>query len=427
MSLFSKFARCSSRVPSAGVQQFPDDVLIEVLCRLPVESLMRYKCVCKSWHNLISAVCVPRFLSSLPPLSGFLCRALYKGCESSRRGEITMQYVPYCNPNEAYTEPSVLREGGAAAGGFVDSFSSLLPFKHSLDDLLDICSGLLLFVNRQSTSAPQYYVCNPTTKQCVCIPKATFHMEDCFASLAFDPCESSHYKVARFPSPPKESVPIHQLLDIFSSENGRWVRHQIPVGPSDLVDDERLVIRRSCYLHGVLYRLALSKRLLCFNLMKMTRQAIALPEISWDNNDAHGFIGVSSGLLHYVNKDRHRIKVWVLDCGDGADYNWILKYNILHHDVTRYCLDDDDKLVRTSYRTSFSDLYKLYAIHPTSDIIYMGSSRTIFTLHLDSSSLKVYFQMLRNRKKEVVLGQVYVFCYSTCYVVLNEFPETNDC
>ncbi|XP_058223400.1 F-box protein At1g11270-like [Rhododendron vialii] len=34
-------------------RHLPNDVLIDILTRLPVKSLLRSKCVCKNWHNLI--------------------------------------------------------------------------------------------------------------------------------------------------------------------------------------------------------------------------------------------------------------------------------------------------------------------------------------------------------------------------------------
>lgn len=33
---------------------FPDDVMFNIFARLPVESLVRFKSVCKLWHQLIS-------------------------------------------------------------------------------------------------------------------------------------------------------------------------------------------------------------------------------------------------------------------------------------------------------------------------------------------------------------------------------------
>lgn len=33
--------------------QIPEDVLMEIMIRLPVKSLLRFKCVCKNWYDII--------------------------------------------------------------------------------------------------------------------------------------------------------------------------------------------------------------------------------------------------------------------------------------------------------------------------------------------------------------------------------------
>ncbi|KAL5100770.1 hypothetical protein RYX36_005097 [Vicia faba] len=49
--------QCSRKLNGGGLlhrQSLPDDLIIEILLRLPVRSLLLLKCVCKSWKTLIS-------------------------------------------------------------------------------------------------------------------------------------------------------------------------------------------------------------------------------------------------------------------------------------------------------------------------------------------------------------------------------------
>ncbi|RLN36505.1 hypothetical protein C2845_PM03G22010 [Panicum miliaceum] len=48
----------------SAVASLPDDLLLEILSRLPVKSLSRFKCVSKSWSDLV-ADCLPKIPQTL--------------------------------------------------------------------------------------------------------------------------------------------------------------------------------------------------------------------------------------------------------------------------------------------------------------------------------------------------------------------------
>jgi hypothetical protein len=71
----SKNCSCASFLCSS----LPDDVLVEILCRVTDRKhLIRLKSVCKSWNNLIIDACV-RKISASSPLHG-----LYLTCEEDQ-------------------------------------------------------------------------------------------------------------------------------------------------------------------------------------------------------------------------------------------------------------------------------------------------------------------------------------------------------
>ncbi|KAJ6395013.1 hypothetical protein OIU77_024094 [Salix suchowensis] len=149
-----------------------EDLLTELLLRLPIKSLLKFKCVSKHWLSLISN---PHF---------------------SRR-RISCYSTPPCG--------LFLIERGSPYAGYqlvaLDSNHSKAPFKNLtfVNDISEIkfiqsCNGLLLYFRslRPGWSGGIYYVYNPTTKQHTTIPEPRRAVG---AALAFDPSKSPHYKV----------------------------------------------------------------------------------------------------------------------------------------------------------------------------------------------------------------------------------------
>lgn len=123
---------------------FPDDVVIQILARLPIKSLFRTKCVSKIWYHLIS--------------DNYFTK-LYN--EVSIRNP--MMLVEITDPTSE-SRPSLI---------LVDNLRGVSEF--SLDFMKDrvkvraSCNGLLC-----CSSIPDkgvYYVCNPMTKEYRVLPK----------------------------------------------------------------------------------------------------------------------------------------------------------------------------------------------------------------------------------------------------------------
>ncbi|KAJ6727452.1 F-BOX PROTEIN INTERACTION DOMAIN PROTEIN-RELATED [Salix purpurea] len=123
------------------LSNLPDDVLVEILCRVTDHKhLTRLKSVCKSWSNLITDACVPKISASSPP-HGFIY--IVKKARNGKPNNI--DYFP-C-PMTPRVAPGPHE--------FVKSYSLLLPFQPTRNDFLDCCNGLLLFVEGCTL---QYYV-----------------------------------------------------------------------------------------------------------------------------------------------------------------------------------------------------------------------------------------------------------------------------
>ena len=125
----------------------PDDLVVDILARLPAKSLCRFKCVSRRWRALISDRC-----SSAQTLSGFFF--------GSRRD--------IAGPPCGFAGLPPPLPG-------VDTALSFLPPSGGEIELLDSCNGLLLLLCSREPGSPLppfYVVCNPVTLEWVALPPA---------------------------------------------------------------------------------------------------------------------------------------------------------------------------------------------------------------------------------------------------------------
>jgi len=395
----SKNCSCASCFCSS----LPDDVLVEILCRVTDRKhLIRLKSVCKCWNNLITDACVPK-ISDSSPLRGFIYHALRV---SSR--ETYIDYIPYALTPTVAPEPHE----------FIKSYSSLLPFDLARGDFLDCCNGLLLFVEGP---IPRYYVCNPVTKQCVAIPR-DFTLENiCTASLAFDPFKSPHYRVVCFDY---SKLKPPQKLRVFSSETGSWTIQETAFG----YGSKKSRLAKHCiYLDGLLYRQTASKqidskqidskRLLCFDLNRGNSRAIELPEKERLAPNDYGCIGLSRRHLCYSDLVGTALHFWLLEdrCKNGR---WTLIHNIK--------VDFLGKHVHRLDRITIARFGKIsalrpFALHPTSEVIFLGTRGAMLSYHPEDRRVELIYRTKKDR--QIMKGQISVFPYTPCLVNLKDFGQ----
>lgn len=120
----------------------PDDIVFQILARLPLESLIRFRCVCKSWHKLVSDKYFIQLHNDLSPPTKQLI--------------LLLQYYA-----RGRGEDHIL--------GLVDNwrrcYSGLsLDFLGQKVTVDASCNGLLCCVNCDTNPA-RYYICNPVTRE----------------------------------------------------------------------------------------------------------------------------------------------------------------------------------------------------------------------------------------------------------------------
>ncbi|KAI9165350.1 hypothetical protein LWI28_012368 [Acer negundo] len=173
-----------------------DDILTEILVRLPLKSILRCKSVSKQWRSLISG---PHFCRRIYPDPYLVSGILLK------EGHLNNQEIDFVPLIDNPTNPPL---------------KTLTFVNHLLGSrILQSCHGLLIcsrFTYRDFKL--DYYIYNPTTKQLRTIPLPPGGQDSTIVRgmfLAYDPHKSPHYKVVcvRKPNSWQDYLGIYSRLD----------------------------------------------------------------------------------------------------------------------------------------------------------------------------------------------------------------------
>ncbi|XP_066373555.1 F-box protein At5g07610-like [Miscanthus floridulus] len=192
-----------------------EDVVLEILHRLPTRSLFCYKCVCHSWNGLIS-----HNHKVLPQtVVGFIY--------DSERGEPNFTSIPSECPN-----------------------LSFLPYPIDKVAVLDCCNGLVLCLCVEAARS-RYVVYNPATKNLWVLPPSIHAIVQ--ARLGFDPIASLHFHMIEFvEEEDAECLGVH----IYSSQTAAWIYKESEWGQD--IDDVIRSRLASVFLNGCLHIMAYS-------------------------------------------------------------------------------------------------------------------------------------------------------------------------
>ncbi|OWM67582.1 F-box/kelch-repeat protein At3g23880-like [Punica granatum] len=190
--------------------EISEEILTEILLRLPVKPLVRFKCVSKRWHSMISD---PHFTLSQ------LRTAMLRNTNSCARVLLTGELlhsisIESLSSSNAKAPPTTVLE---------------LPVKSSGKDseiaVVGSCDGLVcLLIDSESL-----VLWNPTIGECRELPSSEFARSDVdfFYGLGYD-SKTNDYKVVRghYMEPGGRSSSSHTSIEIFSRNMDSWRRVQ---------------------------------------------------------------------------------------------------------------------------------------------------------------------------------------------------------
>ncbi|KAJ8630459.1 hypothetical protein MRB53_023782 [Persea americana] len=359
-------------------QSIDDDVLMEIVSRLPPKPQTRFKSVSKTWHSLVSSI----ILHSKPksPLSG-----LFIQMKASFRRPGSTHYLPIRDDDdETYTDPTF----------------SFLP-SHPPKCIVDSRDGFILLSSSPTNSRQnEYFLCNPVTRQWLSLPLPPIRVCRNSAgslrvhvALVFDDptyLSSREFKVIRFCSGPvidmvtsaggedEDYNPLpHRgvdlCVDIYSSKTGQWAQSKASVKnrPTFYLLDWPPVL-----FDGAIYLSAAPQQVLRFDIEEESSQFLFLPnELRWSRFMEHlcgdfkhpmSCLGLCEGCLCYAYHNCSDMQVWVFD--DGRSGDWVLKH---HVDLRIFGFLDRPLVHSGNFKDHLKIPFDILAFHPSLDAVFI--------------------------------------------------------
>ncbi|OEL14484.1 hypothetical protein BAE44_0024497 [Dichanthelium oligosanthes] len=254
-----------------------DDLLVEILRRLPVRSVCRFKCVSRSWLKLISD---PAHRKRLPQtLVGFFHHSL--------NGERF--------PIMAHHFTNVTGKGAP----FIFPSFSFMPVPGDDVVVLDSYNGLLCRCfepgPHEGDGFPpfHYAVCNPATENWAMSPDGSWASGDGRTTrLGFDPAVSSHFHVVEYVVDEDDCV---TGVEIYSSKTAAWSFKESEWGNDIMINDYRA---SSVFLNGFMHVLTFAEAIVAVDMEGKTWMTIP---VSFCGDS--GCIHQAQGRLCFLNVD----------------------------------------------------------------------------------------------------------------------------
>ncbi|PON69799.1 F-box domain containing protein [Parasponia andersonii] len=249
----------------------PEEVVVEIMSRLPVESLMRFKCVNKSWYSLINSLIKdPKFMTKhLHNMNNvFLVlksHRLYFG--SFRRRNWAVLTILNVDDDDDNDSPICVTTSGIGVPRFLGK-------KDMSNAEAYHCNGLICFVNTSET----IMLCNPVLDEHVFLPQSDYvsKYECTRLGLGFGyDSRANDYKVIRILRIYMTSEVIEERAEVYSLSTNLWRETELPL--------HYCMLRRLCgevYCKGAYYwaTWALENVILCFDMSDEKFHCIPLPE-----------------------------------------------------------------------------------------------------------------------------------------------------
>lgn len=310
-----KASPCCVDSNGGRVVSLDDDVLTEILARLPVKSLTRFQLVCKSWLSLISTDHFRRLRH---------LRCLHKPHPSLILAKRSTQMIALFNFNPVTSQRH-----------------RMIPFSIVNNSKILSCSNGLMLLKCDH----DYYVHNPTTNQSrkLSLPQNDRFIHIVSLHLIFDPSKSLHYKIVCIRA---EHQPClgHQTevfnsghqIEVLESESGKWRVCVEPFTSGEIMNFSACVQCKS--LVYLIYSHTHFGCVYCFNVVKKVSEIIVCLVPRLARSAYSHSLQESDGCLYYCallreGSQKSAAAVWELrvNVADPRSSKWLLKHRHVVH------------------------------------------------------------------------------------------------
>ncbi|KAK4709266.1 hypothetical protein R3W88_030191 [Solanum pinnatisectum] len=176
-----------------------EEIIINILNRLPLKSLVKFECVSKNWQKIIAEIYRCRLRWPEPYQIGFFC---------------VEQRSQSCFFFSSKESPLLI---GAILDKSINFIGERVYIVSSSNGFL-LCNKL--------RSRQRVYVYNPATRQCLDLPKTQIRMKDPYVGFTckVDEDDSVSFTIVRYATPPStlHAFQYDLTIESFSSEANVW-------------------------------------------------------------------------------------------------------------------------------------------------------------------------------------------------------------
>ncbi|XP_060218320.1 F-box protein At5g03970-like [Lycium barbarum] len=285
--------------------EFSEDIIMEILHRLPSKALARFRCVSKCWLKYI-ADCRYQRWKPQPDLIGFF----YQAPETHIGSQIRF----------FYSSKEVID------GSLDNSVDNLLGIGKRVS-IAASSNGFLLCVSRVC-----YSVYNPATRQCLALPKTRIYMKDHpavgFICKVDDPdIDVISFTIVRYEIPMYWDSQFTIAIEIFSSETNVWTANHISLDvPLRLYHSTYMKSPSASVIDGVFCWLDDAPQITFYDSVHKHFWALELPEDMVTGGSC--YLGLSGRALYFALSVRlATVTVWYLASNiRSRDAVWVKKY-----------------------------------------------------------------------------------------------------